>query len=113
MIVVPAGLLLAKQSTFLCFYSNLCFLLQPSCQKIQRLHHTAPVDLLTLLQCTEGWDCDLGFQGLKFFFGNNGLGGFLGPHWKVFHPGTLSGHFQGVVIAFGSRPGGEKRVKMG
>ena len=63
--------------------------------------------------CTEGWDCDLGFQGLKFFFGNNGLGGFLGPHWKVFHPGTLSGHFQGVVIAFGSRPGGEKRVKMG
>ena len=65
------------------------------------------------LHCTEGWDCDLGFQGLKFFFGNNGLGGFLGPHWKVFHPGTLSGHFQGVVIAFGSRPGGEKRVKMG
>ena len=64
-------------------------------------------------QHTEGWDCDLGFQGLKFFFGNNGLGGFLGPHWKVFHPGTLSGHFQGVVIAFGSRPGGEKRVKMG
>ena len=45
-----SGLLLAKQSTFLCFYSNLCFLLQPSCQKIQRLHHTAPVDLLTLLQ---------------------------------------------------------------
>ena len=68
---------------------------------------------LLLLTITEGWDCDLGFQGLKFFFGNNGLGGFLGPHWKVFHPGTLSGHFQGVVIAFGSRPGGEKRVKMG
>ena len=66
-----------------------------------------------IVQCTEGGDCDLGFQGLKFFFGNNGLGGFLGPHWKVFHPGTLSGHFQGVVIAFGSRPGGEKRVKMG
>ena len=64
-------------------------------------------------QCTEGWDCDLGFQGLKFFFGNNGLGGFLGPHWKVFHPGTLSGHFQGVVIAFGSRPGGEKMAEMG
>ena len=65
-----------------------------------------------IYHCTEGWDCDLGFQGLKFF-GNNGLGGFLGPHWKVFHPGTLSGHFQGVVIAFRSRPGGEKRVKMG
>ena len=32
-----SGLLLAKQSTFLCFYSNLCFFLQPSCQKIQRL----------------------------------------------------------------------------
>ena len=50
---------------------------------------------------------------LEIFFGNNGLGGFLGPHWKVFHHGTLSGHFQGVVIAFGSRPGGEKMAEMG
>ena len=78
-----------------------------SCEKVNRkgVVHTC--------QPTEGWDCYLGFQGLKFCFGNNGLGGFLRPHWKVFHPGTLSGHFQGVVIAFGSRPGGEKRVKMG
>ena len=43
------------------------------------------------------------------FFGNNGLGGFLGPNWKVFHHGTLCEHFQGVVIAFRSWPG----VKMG
>ena len=62
-----------------------------------------------MLQCTEDWHCDLGFQGLKFF-GNNCLGVFLGPHWKVFHQGTLSKH--AVVKAFGSRPGGEKRVKM-
>ena len=59
-------------------------------------------------QCTEGWDCDLGFQGSTIFFVNNGLGVFLGLQWKVFHHGTLSKHFQGVVIAFGSRPGGEK-----
>ena len=64
--------------------------------------------LQSTLHCTEGWDCDLGFQGSNFFFVNNGLGVFLGPHWKVFHHGTLSKHFQGVVIAFGSRPGGEK-----
>ena len=66
----------------------------------------------SMQQCTEGWECNLGFQGLKFFFGNNGLGGFLGPHWKVFHHGTLSGHFQGVVLAFGSQPGGEKMDKI-
>ena len=34
---------------------------------------------------TEGWDCDLGFGAQNFCFGNNGLGGFLGPNWKVFH----------------------------
>ena len=32
------------------------------------------------------------------------FGSFLGPHWKVFHHGTLSKQFQGVIIAFGSRP---------
>ena len=64
-------------------------------------------------QYTEGWDCDLGSQAWKFFGGNNGLGGFLGPHWKVFYHGTLSKHFQGVVKAFGSRLDSEKRVKMG
>ena len=64
-------------------------------------------------QCTEGWDCDLGSQAWKFFVGNNGLGGFLGPHWKVFYHGTPSKHFQGVVKAFGSRLDSEKRVKMG
>ena len=64
------------------------------------------------MQCTEGWDCDLGIWGLKFFFAYNGLGAFLGPNWKVFHHGTLRNHFQGVVVAFGSRPGGEKRVKI-
>ena len=66
-----------------------------------------------IIQCTEGWECDLGFGGWKFLFAKNGLGGFLGPHWKVFHHGALSEHFQGVVIAFGSRLGGEKRVKTG
>ena len=60
-------------------------------------------------QCTEGWDCDLGSEGLEIFFANKGLGGFLGPNWKVFHHGTLCEHFQGVVIAFRSQPGGENR----
>ena len=64
-------------------------------------------------QCTEGWECDLGFWGWNFFIAKNGLGGFLGPHWKVFHHGTLSKHFQGVIIAFGSRPGSEKGQKQG
>ena len=64
-------------------------------------------------QCTEGWECDLGIWGLKIFFANNGLGGFLGPNWKVFHHGTLRKHFQGVVTAFESRPVGKKRLKGG
>ena len=64
------------------------------------------------LQCTEGWECDLGFQGLEIFFCTNGLGGFLGPKWKVFHHGTLRNHSQGVSIALGSRPGGEKMAKI-
>ena len=49
------------------------------------------------LHCTEGWDCDLGIWGSKIFFANNGLGGFLEPHWKVFHHGTLRKHFQGPL----------------
>ena len=49
----------------------------------------------------------------NFFFANNGLGGFLGPNWKVFHHGTLREHFQGAVIAFGSQPDSEKRVERG
>ena len=61
------------------------------------------------LQCTEGWECNLGSGELEIFFANNGLGGFLGPNWKVFHHGTLCEHFQGVVIEFRSWPG----VKMG
>ena len=65
------------------------------------------------LECTEGWDCDLGSGGLEFFFANNGLGRFLGPNWKVFHHGTLCEHFQGVVIAFRSWPGGENGAKIG
>ena len=63
--------------------------------------------------CTEGWDCGLGSQGLNFF-GNNGLGASWDPTGRYsFYHGTLSEHFQGVVKAFGSRLGGEKRVKMG
>ena len=65
------------------------------------------------MQCTEGWDCNLGYGARNFFFGNNGLGGFLGPNWKVFHHGTLREHFQGAVIAFGSQPDSEKRVERG
>ena len=34
---------------------------------------------LSKIHPTEGWDCDLGF-GARIFFGNNGLGGFLGPN---------------------------------
>ena len=64
-------------------------------------------------QCTEGWECNLGSGELEFFFANNGLGGFLGPNWKVFHHGTLCEHFQGVVIAFRSWPGGENGAKIG
>ena len=63
--------------------------------------------------CTEGWECNLGSGELEFFFANNGLGGFLGPNWKVFHLETLREHFQGAVIAFGSRPDGEIRVERG
>ena len=66
----------------------------------------------TKMVCTEGWDCDLGSGGLEIFFANNGLGGFLGPNWKVFHHGTLCEHFQGVVIAFRSWPGGENGAKI-
>ena len=47
------------------------------------------------------------------FFANNDLGGSLGPNWKVFHHGTHRNHFQGVVLAFGSRPGGEKGAEIG
>ena len=65
------------------------------------------------LQCTEGWECNLGSGELEIFFANNGLGGFLGPNWKVFHHGTLCEHFQGVVIAFRSWPGGENGAKIG
>ena len=68
-----------------------------SCRRINKRH------------CTEGWECNLGSGELEIFFANNGLGGFLGPNWKVFHHGTLCEHFQGVVIAFRSRPGGENR----
>ena len=65
------------------------------------------------LECTEGWECNLGSRELEIFFANNGLGGFLGPNWKVFHHGTLCEHFQGVVIAFRSWPGGENGAKIG
>ena len=41
------------------------------------------------------------------------FGSFLGPHWKVFHHGTLSKHFQGIIIALGSQTGSEKRAKTG
>ena len=41
------------------------------------------------VQCTEGWECNLGLGGLEIFFADNGLWGFLGPNWKVFHHGTL------------------------
>ena len=50
-----------------------------------------------IMHCTEGWECDLGIWGLKIFFANNGLRGFLGPNWKVFHHGTLRKHFQGPL----------------
>ena len=46
--------------------------------------------------------------GQNFFMPNNGLGGFLGSHWKVFHHGTLRNHFQRVCRAFWSWPIGEK-----
>ena len=65
------------------------------------------------LQPTEGWECNLGFGRLESFFANNGLGGFLGPKWKVFHHGTPRKHFQGVGIACGSRPRGEKLAEKG
>ena len=51
--------------------------------------------------------------GLEIFLAKNGLGGFLGPKWKVFHHGTLREHFQGAVIAFGSQPDSEIRVERG
>ena len=31
---------------------------------------------------------------------------------RYFHHGTLRNHFQGVVVAFRSRPGGEKGLKL-
>ena len=62
-----------------------------------------------MVRCTEGWECNLGSGELEIFSSNNGLGGFLGPNWKVFHYATLCEHFQGVVIEFRSWPG----VKMG
>ena len=62
---------------------------------------------------TEGWECNLRLGGVEIFFANNGFGGFLGPNWKVFHHWTLRDHFQGAVIAFGSRPDREKRVERG
>ena len=68
---------------------------------------------ITKLQHTEGWECDLGVWGWNSFFANNGLGGFLGPNWKVFHHWTLREHFQGAVIAFGSQPDSEIRVEKG
>ena len=70
-------------------------------------------DGVEMKQCTEGWECNLGFGRLESFFANNGLGGFLGPKWKVFHHGTPRKHFQGVGIACGSRPSSEKGQKMG
>ena len=48
----------------------------------------------------------------EIFFSKNGFGGSLGSHWKVFHHGTLRNHFQGVVVAFGSWPGGEKGAEI-
>ena len=67
---------------------------------------------LSKIHPTKGWDYDLGIRGLKIFFANNGLGGFLGPKWKVLHHGTLRNHFQGLSTAFRSRPGGEKMAKI-
>ena len=46
---------------------------------------------------TEGWDCNLGFGAWNIVFGNNGLGGFLGPNWKVFHHWTHMFYFRGFV----------------
>ena len=71
----------------------------------------SPIDGLEVFHCTEGWECNLGFGRLESFFANNGLGGFLGPKWKVFHHGTPRKHFQGVGIACGSRPSSEKGQK--
>ena len=48
---------------------------------------------LAISQCTEGWECNLGLGRLEIFFADNGLWGFLGPNWKVFHHGTLREHF--------------------
>ena len=53
-----------------------------------------------------------GFQAWNNFFSKNGFGGSLGSYWKVFHHGTLRNHFQGVVVGFARRPGGEKRAKI-
>ena len=69
--------------------------------------------VISEIQCTEGWECNLGLGGLEKIFADNGLWGFLGPNWKVFHHGTLSEHFWGVVTAFGSGPSGEKWMKSG
>ena len=68
--------------------------------------------MMSTMQGTEGWERGLGISGLKYFFSENGLGGSLRSHWKVFHHGTLRNHFQGVVVAFGSRPGGEKGAEI-
>ena len=65
------------------------------------------------IHCTEGWECNLGLGRLEIFFANNGLGGFLGPNRKVFHHGTPRENFQGVGIAWGSRPSGEKGAEIG
>ena len=65
------------------------------------------------IQCTEGWECNLGSGGAEFFFASNGFGGFLGPKWKVLNHGALRKHFQGVGIACRSRPGREKGSKKG
>ena len=55
---------------------------------VVRIHYS-----VVILQCTEGWECNLGLGGLEIFFADNGLWGFLGPNWKVFHHGTLRWHF--------------------
>ena len=63
-----------------------------------------------IVQMQRGLDYDLGFWILNFCYAENGLGGFLGPHWKVFHHGTLNKYFQGVSIPFGSWPDSEKGI---
>ena len=85
--------LIAKNLNFYPYPRETCL---AACLNFERLEHFFLL-VKCSLQSTEGWECNLGLGGAEIFFANNGLGGFLGPRWKVFNHGTLRKHFQEVV----------------